>query len=67
MIQLPKHSSKRGRIIAHAHHFGNSREQPFSHVSQFTTSEIQCRYGPDRSEIMSGHVVAFRTALRKSK
>tara|TARA_Y100001954_G_scaffold189881_1_gene203783 strand:+ start:10 stop:195 length:186 start_codon:yes stop_codon:yes gene_type:complete len=32
MIQLPKHSFKRGWIIAHAHHFGNSREQPFSHV-----------------------------------
>jgi len=32
MIQLPKHSFKRGRIIAHAHHFGNSREQPFVHV-----------------------------------
>jgi len=34
MIQLPKHSFKRGWIIAHAHHFGNSREQPFSHVQR---------------------------------
>jgi len=34
MIQLPKHSFKRGWIIAHAHHFGNSREQPFSHAQR---------------------------------
>ena len=62
MIQLPKHSSKRGRIIAHAHHFGNSRVQPFPHVGQFTTGEVQCRYDPDRSQIESGYVVAFRNA-----
>jgi hypothetical protein len=34
MIQLPKHSFKRGRIIAHAHHFGNSREQPIMYVQR---------------------------------
>jgi len=34
MNQLPKHSFKIGRIIAHVHHFGNSREQPISYVQR---------------------------------
>ena len=39
----------------------------YNDAGTFCAGEMQCRYDPDRSKSVSGYVVAFRNAQKKSK